>query len=141
MRVIKPTALEFVRAKMAKKCDYVLLGNLEQCLRKHNLIHKPHLICYIDEKGVTVEHIVTGADYQAQAVTSEKGKTQKQLLLLELEVQIDLLFLYILFFHGKRLNSDLLKGASHWSSATVSGNGGSNMEVFHKYLTEHFVQF
>ncbi|KAH3703290.1 hypothetical protein DPMN_078322 [Dreissena polymorpha] len=57
--------------------DY--FGNLEWCLTKHNLLHKPHLVLNVDEKGITCEHkppsIIAKADHCPLAVTSGKGKT------------------------------------------------------------------
>ena len=80
MRVIKPRALEHVRAKLAKESVVMpYFDNLEKCLRKHDLLNKPHLIYNIDEKGVSIglkpPFIVAGSGHPTQAVTSGKGKT------------------------------------------------------------------
>ncbi|XP_053374904.1 uncharacterized protein LOC128547163 [Mercenaria mercenaria] len=44
-------------------------------------------------------------------------------------------------FPGKRMNSDLLNGASPGASGTMSESGWSNTDVFRKYLKNHFMKF
>ena len=143
MRVIKPRALEDERAKLAKESVVMsYFDNLEKCLRKHDLLNKPHLIYNIDEKGVSIEHkppfIVAGSGHPTQAVTSGKGKT---VTIIGAGSASGAAVPAYFVFPGKRMNFDLLKGATPGASGTVSDNGWSNLAVFHRYLTEHFIQF
>jgi hypothetical protein len=116
--------------------------NLEQCISRHGLRDKPHLIYNIDEKGISVEHkppyIVASADYCAQAVTSGKGKT---VTIIGAGSASGMAIPPYFIFPGKRMNADLLKGASPGACGTVSETGWSNTEVFRQYLTEHFLKF
>ena len=116
--------------------------NLEKCLRENDLTDKPHLIYNVDEKGVTIDHkppfIVAGSDFPAQAVTSGKGKT---VTIIGASSASGSAVPAYFVFPGKRMNLDLLNGASAGVNGTVSDNGWSNLVVFHKYLTEHFINF
>ena len=143
MRVIKPRSLEHVRAKMAKESVIMsYFDSLEQCLRKHDLLDKPHLVYNIDEKGVSVEHkppfIVAASAYQAQAVTSGKGQT---VTIIGAGSASGAAVPPYFVFKGKRMNTDLLQGASPGTSGTISETGWSNLDVFHTYLTNHFIKF
>jgi hypothetical protein len=143
MRVTKPRALEFVRAKMASEgVVMTYFDNLETCLQKNDLLDKPHLIYNVDEKGVSIlhkpPHIVAGTNHPAQAVTSGKGDT---VTIIGAGSASGSAIPPYFVFPGKKMNYDLLKGSSAGASGTVSDSGWSNMDVFRKYLTEHFIQF
>ncbi|KAH3733420.1 hypothetical protein DPMN_039847 [Dreissena polymorpha] len=83
MRVTKPRALGFARAKMASEVVVMTyFDHLETCLQRNKLLDKPHLIFNVNEKGVSIlhkpPHIVAGTNHTAQAVTSGIGKTLRQ---------------------------------------------------------------
>lgn len=143
MKVLKPRGLEHVRAKMAKESTVMnYFDQLEKCITKHGLADKPHLIFNVDEKGLSVDHrppyIVASADHSAQAVTSGKGKT---VTVLGCGSASGMAIPPYFIFPGKRMNQDLLKGASPGADGTMSETGWSNSEVFRKYLEFHFLKF
>jgi len=57
MRVVKPTALKHLRAKLANE-DLVadFYDNFVKCLNKNDLINLPHMIYNTDEIGATIDH-------------------------------------------------------------------------------------
>ncbi|XP_052258629.1 uncharacterized protein LOC127863270 [Dreissena polymorpha] len=143
MRVVKPRTLDHVRAKMAsEKMVSNFFESYQKCLQKHDLQDKRHLLYNIDEKGVSIDHkppyIVASSNYPAQAVTSGKGKT---VTIIGAGSASGTAVPPFFVFPGKRMNSDLWKGASPGASGTMSESGWSNTQVFIKYLTKHFIQF
>ncbi|XP_045195071.2 uncharacterized protein LOC123550708 [Mercenaria mercenaria] len=143
MKVVKPRGLEFIRAKMTKESTVMeYFEHLERCISRHDLADKPHLIFNIDEKGLTIDHkppyVVGSSTSTVQAVTSGKGQTVTMIGCGSASgVSIPPFFV----FQGKRMNSDLLNGASPGASGTMSESGWSNTDVFRKYLKDHFMKF
>ena len=80
LKVLRPRALEFVRAKSASE-EVVMkyFENLSETVNKYDLHDKPHLIFNIDEKGISPNHtppsIVGHRDFQPPAVTTGKSAT------------------------------------------------------------------
>ena len=143
IRLTKPRGLEYARAKMASESTVnVYFDNLEKCLRKHDLLDKPHLIYNADEKGVTIDHkpphVISSVDFKPQAVTSGKGQT---VTIIGCGSASGASVPPFFVFSGQRLNLDLLKGKTPGTDAAMSDSGWSNLEVFTRYLTEHFIKF
>ncbi|KAH3774211.1 hypothetical protein DPMN_175586 [Dreissena polymorpha] len=125
MRVTKPRALEFVRAKLANEVVVMTyFDHLETCLQRNDLLEKPNLIYNVDEKGASILHnppyIVTGINHPAQAVTSEKGHTVT--IIGAGSTSVSAIPPYFVF-HGKKMNYNLLKGSSPEAIGTVSESG------------------
>ncbi|KAJ8301359.1 hypothetical protein KUTeg_020346 [Tegillarca granosa] len=138
-----PRALEYTRAKMIKKIIVMeYFDKFEQSLKRHGLIDKPHLIFNIDEKGMSVDHkpphVMASAGYCPPAVTSGKGKT---VTLLGCGSVSGVAIPAYYVFPDKRINSDLLEGASPCTSGTVSETGWSNSKGFRTYLQTHFLKY
>ena len=143
IKTFSPRALEHVRAKMTSESTVnKYFEDLERCLKKHDLLDKPHLIYNVDEKGVSINHkppnIVAGADVCPQSVTSGKGKT---VTILGCGSASGVAVPPYFVFPGKNMNGRLLEGATPGASGTVSETGWSNSEVFRKWLETHFLQF
>ena len=79
----------------------------------------------------TNPHIVTSADFCAQAATSGKGKT---VTIIGAGSASGMAIPPYFIFAGKRMNVDLLTGASPGATGTVSETGWSSTEVFRKYF-------
>lgn len=143
LKVQKPRGLEQTRAKCTSKekvAEY--MTNLQAVLESNNLMDKPHLIFNVDEKGISVDHkpphVVSSSDTRPPAVTSGKGQTVTIIGGGSASgMQIPPFFV----FPGKRMNPDLLQGASPGASGTVSETGWSNSAIFRQYLEDHFCKF
>ena len=143
LKVLRPRALEFVRAKSASE-EVVMkyFENLSETVNKYDLHDKPHLIFNIDEKGISPNHtppsIVGHRDFQPPAVTTGKSATTTVIGSGSASgVAIPPYFV----FAGKRWNDDLLKGGSPGVGGTVSETGWSNSDIFRTYLEDHFLKY
>ena len=103
---------------------------------------KPDLIFNVDEKGVTQDHkppsIVAGTDYHPDAVTARRSKTTT---ILDCGSAGGVAITPFFVFAGKRMLTELMKGATPGAAGTVSDSGWSNGEVIRKYLEAHFLKF
>ncbi len=143
LRVLKPRSLDHARARMASRSlvsEY--FTNLEHILQIHNLTDKPHLIFNVDEKGVTIDHkppsIVASRSYCPPAVTSGRGQT---VTVLGCGNACGMAIPPFFVFPGKRMNQDLMSGATVGAGGTVSESGWSNREIFKQFLETHFLKF
>ena len=114
LRILKPHALEQQRAKCTS--ESVVLSyfvELERVIKKYNLQDKPHLICNVDEKGITKNnsplHIVSAIDYHPQSVTSGKSQTTT---ILGCGSTSGYAISPFFVFAGNRLIPELMDGAS-----------------------------
>lgn len=57
LKVVKPRDLEYQRAKSSNPANVKLyFVELSSIFTKYNLLHKPHRIVNVDEKGITLNH-------------------------------------------------------------------------------------
>ena len=143
LKVVKPRSLEHVRAKMASQITVdSYFSNLELTMQKHGLYNKPHLIFNIDEKGISTEHkppyVVASSSHCPSAVTSGRGKT---VTILGGGNAAGFAIPPYFIFPGKRMQQQLLKGASPGADGTVSESGWSNSIIFRQYIENHFLKF
>ena len=143
LKVLRPRALEFIRAKSASE-EVVMkyFENLSETVNKYDLHDKPHLIFNIDEKGISPNHtppsIVGHRDFQPPAVTTGKSATTTVIGSGSASgVAIPPYFV----FAGKRWSDDLLKGGSPGVGGTISETGWSNSDIFRTYLEDHFLKY
>ncbi|XP_045188135.2 uncharacterized protein LOC123546012 [Mercenaria mercenaria] len=116
--------------------------NLEQCLRKHDLLDKPHLIFNVNEKGLTCDHkpppVIARADHYPPAVTSGKIQT---VTLIGCGSASGYALPPYLIFPGKRLLPDLLEGSSPGATGTMSETGWSNSAIFRDFMENHSLKY
>lgn len=137
LSLLKPKLLENTRAKSCSNSTVSkYFEKLENIFDKYDLKDKPNMIYSFSEKEITQDHVVAGNS----AGTSGKASNKTTTILCCGSANGNTIPPYFVFA-GKRMLSDLLKGASPGASGTVSESGLSNTEVFQTYLQEHFIKF
>lgn len=116
--------------------------NLRQILTKYNLTDKPQHIYNLDETGLQPDHrppnVIGPLNTKPQAITSPRSTTTT---LIGCVNAVGNSVPPFFVFKGKRMNSDLMDGASTGARGEMSESGWSNLEIFETYLKEHFLPF
>jgi len=138
---VRPSALESYRAKYAtpESVDHYF-KNLEETLKKYDLLNKPECIYNLDETGIQPEHrplnIIAPTCEKAQSVTSPRSTTTTVIGCANaMGNHVPPFFV----FKGKRENPELMKGSSPGSRFCMSDSGWSNSNVLKIYLEQHFI--
>lgn len=139
--VKKPRKLEMSRARHVTEQTIIkYFEELDVILKTHNL--QPHKIFNIDETGLTVDHkplnVVGPVNEAVPAITSGEGVTTT---LIGCCSAIGQSVPPFFVFKGRRLNSELLNGASPGCGCALSDSGWSNSVIFEQYLSNHLVKF
>ncbi|CAG2196037.1 unnamed protein product [Mytilus edulis] len=143
LRVVKPRSLEILRAKCGSVANVEkYFASLTEVVLKYNLQDKPHLIFNVDEKGITLNHkppnVVSGIECTTSSVTSGRSSTTT---ILGCGSASGFAVPPYFVFEGKRLNNELMKGATPGAVGAVSDSGWSNTNIFRQYLTDHFLKY
>ncbi len=146
LRSVKPQGLSELRARASsKECSDNYYTELDRILTLYNLKDKPHCIYNIDEKAVMtgagkIHNIVAPKGYKAQAVTSERGQN---VTVIGCGNAAGASIPPYLVFPGKRMQPDLLKGATAGcdGSVSITGKGYSNTDIFSTYVKTHFFKY
>lgn len=142
LKVVKPRALEYQRAKSANPGNVKkYFDELSTILKKYSLLDKPHRIFNIDEKGITLNHVpphvVSGTGQTPQAVTTGKSST---VTILGCGSASGVAIPPYFVFPGMRMRTELMEGATPGATGDVSESGWSNSVIFLQYLQNHFLQ-
>ncbi|XP_063971661.1 uncharacterized protein LOC135159573 [Lytechinus pictus] len=145
IRLVRPAALSMSRAKCSQE-EVVdsYFKKLEATLKKYSLEMRPDLIYNVHESGFNAEHKpvkVVGCRsfrHHPQAITSPRSALTT--LIACGNAAGDSLPPFLIF-KGKRVNSDLRKGALPGTKFEMSDSGWSNSDIFLTYMKTHFLPF
>ncbi|CAG2209355.1 unnamed protein product [Mytilus edulis] len=103
---------------------------------------KEVVLLNVDEKGITLNHkppnVVSGIECTTSSVTSGRSSTTT---ILGCGSASGFAVPPYFVFEGKRMNNELMNGATPGAVGAVSDSGWSNTNIFRQYLTDHFLKY
>ncbi|XP_053372904.1 uncharacterized protein LOC123565518 [Mercenaria mercenaria] len=140
---LSPRSLDSYRAKCSTpEAVSSYFRNLQDTLKRYDLLDKPQNIYNLDETGLQPDHrppnIIAKLNSKPQAITSPRSTTTT------LIGCVNAIGNYVppfFVFKGKRFNPDLMESTSSGARGEMSESGWSNGDIFKKYLTEHFLPY